>query len=133
MSAPSIQTFARTLPAISSGYMVDPGRVRWHLTQAKKNARDAIDGRARLGKDWAADPVTRAGITKLVESVSEYMGNLPLQIQAQFPNVPWKAMAGMRNLTSHEYHRLDVEIVDNTIEVDLPKLIALIDQMLAAI
>ena len=47
--------------------MADRERVRWHLTQAKRNALDTIDGRARLGKDWAADPVTKAGITKLVE------------------------------------------------------------------
>ena len=58
------------------------------------------------------DPVTKAGITKLVETTAEYMGNIPLEIQAQFP---------------------DVEIVESTIEVDLPKLIKHIDQILAAI
>jgi hypothetical protein len=36
-------------------------------------------------------------------------------------------------LTSHECHRLDVEIVENTVQVDLPKLIVQIDQMLAVI
>lgn len=113
--------------------MADLERVRWHLAQAKKNAQDAIDGRARLGSDWAADPVTRAGITKLVETTAEYMGNIPLEVQGNFSDVPWKAMAGMRNLTSHEYHRLDIEIIENTIEVDLPKLITQIDQMLASI
>ena len=113
--------------------MDDRERVRWHLAQAKKNAQDAIDGRSRLGKSWADDPVTRAGITKLVESAAEYMGNVPLQVQARFPKVAWKAMAGMRNLTSHEYHRLDVEIVESTIEDDLPKLITDIDEMLAVL
>ena len=98
--------------------MADPERVRWHLAQAKKNAQDAIDGRARLGNDWMNDPVTKAGITKLVETTADYMGNIPLEIQAQFPD---------------EYHRLDVEIVESTIEVDLPKLIKQIDQILAAI
>jgi uncharacterized protein with HEPN domain len=61
------------------------------------------------------------------------MGNVPLEIQVHFPDVPWKAMAGMRNLTSHEYHRLDVEIIESTIAVDLPKLITQIDQMLVAL
>lgn len=42
-------------------------------------------------------------------------------------------MSGLRNLTSHEYHRLDVAIVESTIEVDLPRLITHIDEMLAAI
>ena len=113
--------------------MADRERLRWHLAQAKKNAQDAIDGRARLGEDWAADAVTKAGITKLVETAAEYMGNVPLEIQVEFPNVPWKAMAGLRNLTSHEYHRLDVEIIESTIDVDLPKLITQIDQMLVAV
>src|SRR5439155_18171667 len=108
-------------------------RLRWHLAQAKKSAQDAIDGRARLGENWAADPVTKAGITKLVETAAEYMGNVPLEIQVEFPNVPWKVMAGLRNLTSHEYHRLDVEIIESTIDVDLPKLITQIDQMLVAV
>lgn len=61
------------------------------------------------------------------------MGNVPLEIQAQFAEVPWKAMAGMRNLSSHEYHLLDVAIVESTLEVDLPKLIMQIDEMLAVI
>src|SRR5216110_1249946 len=65
--------------------MADRERVRWHLTQAKRNALDTIDGRARLGKDWAADPVTKAGITKLVETAAEYMGNVPLETQVKFP------------------------------------------------
>ena len=73
---------------------------------------DAIDGRARLGNNWAADPVSKAG---------------------QFPDVPWKDMAGLRNLASHEYHRLDLEIVETTIALDLPKLIIQIDRMLSAI
>jgi len=51
----------------------------------------------------------------------------------QFPDVPWKDMAGLRNLASHEYHRLDLEIVETTIALDLPKLIIQIDRMLSAI
>lgn len=61
------------------------------------------------------------------------MGSVPLEIREKFPAVPWKMMARMRNLASHEYHRIDVEIVESTIQVDLPGLIRQIDQMLAAI
>src|ERR1700687_5064610 len=106
---------------------MDPDRIRWHLEQAKQNAQAAIDGRARLGKEWTNDPVTMAGLTKLVEGAAEYMGNIPLEIQARHPKVPWKVMAGMRNVSSHEYHRIDPEIIENTIIVDLPGLITQID------
>ena len=112
---------------------MDPDRIRWHLAQAKKNAQAAIDGRSRLGKNWVDDPVTLAGITKLVEVAAEYMGNIPLEIQAKHPKVPWKVMAGMRNVSSHEYHRIDAEIIEQTILVDLPELIVQIDQMLTVV
>jgi len=42
-------------------------------------------------------------------------------------------MAGMRNVSSHEYHRIDPETIENTISVDLPELITQIDQMLIVI
>jgi uncharacterized protein with HEPN domain len=42
-------------------------------------------------------------------------------------------MAGMRNLSSHEYHKIDPEIIENTITVDLPELVVQIDQMLTVI
>jgi uncharacterized protein with HEPN domain len=42
-------------------------------------------------------------------------------------------MAGMRNRSSHEYHRLDAGIVESTIEADLPKLVSQIDHMLSVI
>jgi uncharacterized protein with HEPN domain len=74
-----------------------------------------------------------AGITKLVEVAAEYMGKIPLEVQAKHPKVLWKVMADMRNLSSHEYHRIDPEIVENTVIVDLPELITQIDQMLTVI
>ena len=113
--------------------MADPGRVRWHLEQAKEHAQQAIDGRDRLGESWVDDPVTKAGMSHLVEVVAEYMGNVPLEIQDQFPHVPWKAMGDMRNRVAHTYHDIDPEIVDSTIEVDLPQLIVEIDNMLGVI
>src|ERR1700687_4845915 len=112
---------------------MDVDRVRWHLAQARKNAQAAMDGRARFGKDWAADPVTLAGLTKLVEVAAEYMDNIPLEIQAKHHRVPWRAMAGRPNLSSREYHRIDPEILEHTITVDLPELVVQIDQMLALI
>ena len=72
-------------------------------------------------------------MSHLVETVAEYMGNVPLEIQDQFPDVPWKDMADMRNIVAHTYHNVDPDIVESTVKVDLPKLIEQIDEMLKVI
>ncbi|HEX4743267.1 MAG TPA: HepT-like ribonuclease domain-containing protein [Candidatus Limnocylindria bacterium] len=106
------------------------GRTRWYLEQAREYATQAIDGRARLGHDWAADPVTRAGLTHLVEAVAEYLGHVPETVREAHPTVPWKEIAGMRTIAAHAYHQIDARIVEATILTDLPGLLVEIEAML---
>lgn len=105
-------------------------RTRWFLEQARQYAVQAIEGRARLGKEWAADPVDRAGLTHLVETVAEYLGHVPAEVRAAYPRIPWKEIAGMRTLAAHAYHQIDERIIDATIVTDLPDLLREIEAML---
>lgn len=108
-------------------------RTHWYLEQAKQYAIQAIEGRARLGEEWAADPVHRAGLTHLVEAVAEYMGHVPQEIRAAYPRVPWKEIAGMRTVAAHAYHQIDERVVEETIARDLPDLLREIEGMLAGL
>lgn len=108
-------------------------RTRWYLEQALLYAQQAIDGRARLGDRWAADPVDRAGLTHLVEAVAEYLGHVPDELRAAHPQVAWKEIAGMRTIAAHAYHQIDERVVEATITRDLPDLLAEINAMLAGL
>lgn len=108
-------------------------RTRWYLEKALLYAEQAIDGRSRLGDAWAADPVSRAGLTHLVEAVAEYLGHVPEALRAEHPRVPWKDIAGMRTIAAHAYHQMDERIVDATIVRELPTLVAEIKAMLASL
>lgn len=106
-------------------------RSAFHLRQARHYAELAVAGLQRQGRKWRDDPVTAAGLTHLVESVAEYMGSIPAEVQARYPAVPWGEMSGFRNISAHEYHNVNLDIVESTIRDDLPKLIEQIDRMLA--
>ena len=46
------------------------------------------------------------------------------------PNIPWQQINGMRNRLVHEYDDIDLSIVWNVIQVDIPPLIAALQSVL---
>ena len=48
----------------------------------------------------------------------------------KYPEIPWHAIYGMRNIISHEYANIDEEIVVSAINEDLPKLKTVIEDLL---
>ena len=53
-------------------------------------------------------------------------------LKAAHADVPWRAMAGSRNVLVHDYLGIDLEEVWKTIEEDLPPLRARVEAMLVA-
>ncbi len=47
---------------------------------------------------------------------------IPEDIQSQYPNIPWRLMIDMRNVVSHEYFQVQINMVWLTIVNDLPTL-----------
>ena len=43
-----------------------------------------------------------------------------------YPQIPWRAIIGMRNIISHEYSATDPEKVFNTAKVNIPELLPVI-------
>ena len=48
-----------------------------------------------------------------------------------YPNIPWQAIYGMRNMISHEYANVDEVIVYDTIKNELPELKNIIEDLLS--
>ena len=52
--------------------------------------------------------------------ISENNEKLSTQFKENHKEISWKAMKGMRNLIVHNYGKVDLKIVYNTIKVSIP-------------
>lgn len=105
-------------------------RDREALKRALESARIAIQHVRSGGPDWRSDQKTVDAASKRVEEVSEQLKRVSPQQQAAMPGIPWKEAKGMREVLAHDYGRVDVELLADVIENDLPKLIKEIDAVL---
>lgn len=55
--------------------------------------------------------------------------NIPLEIQLRYPQIPWRLMGDMRNVIAHEYFQVNLIILWNTVQNNLPPLIAQIQEL----
>ena len=51
-------------------------------------------------------------------------------VRAKYPSVPWRQIAGMRNILVHDYFRINKEIVWETVEKHVPPLKTQVDLIL---
>jgi uncharacterized protein with HEPN domain len=72
--------------------------------------------------DLKDHPLERAGIERMLTIIGEAAKNISPQLRKEFPDIPWKATAGMRDKIIHHYFGVDYEAVFETIRVDLPVL-----------
>lgn len=47
----------------------------------------------------------------------------------KYPEIPWNAIMGLRDIIAHEYHHIDAEEIVNVINKDLPVLLQTIEKM----
>lgn len=71
-------------------------------------------------ESWRNDEKTIDAVVKNLEVIGEAASHLPVEIQEKFSDLPWSMMKKMRNILAHEYFGIDLEIIWNTIQKDLP-------------
>jgi uncharacterized protein with HEPN domain len=63
--------------------------------------------------------------------IGEAVKSLPHETTGKAPEIDWSAWAGLRDVISHSYFRVDMAIIWATVDSDVPKLAAAIDRLLA--
>lgn len=66
------------------------------------------------------DLKTQDAVVRNFEIIGEAVKNLPEKLRKSLPHIPWKFIAGMRDMVIHEYFNIDEETIWKTIKTDLP-------------
>ena len=79
---------------------------------------------------FEADFRINFAVVRALEIVGEATKRLPMTLRDQYPNIPWKQMAGMRDRIIHGYDNVDLEIVWDVVMQDIPRIKPQIEQIL---
>ena len=69
-----------------------------------------------------ADPVMQRAVIRSIEIIGEATKNLSNSLKEQYPDVPWKLIAGTRDKLIHAYFEVDWVIVWNILQSEIPVL-----------
>lgn len=96
-------------------------------------AREAVTfAQGRTRSDLQADRILALALWKLLEIVGEAAYELSKEKQAEFPQLPWADIEGMRHRLVHGYYNLNWDVIWNTIANDLPPLITALETGLSS-
>ncbi|MBD2553012.1 DUF86 domain-containing protein [Limnothrix sp. FACHB-708] len=88
------------------------------------NANKAISFIAGLSRsDFDQDEQLRLAVTHLLQIVGEAARRVSVEFREAHPEIPWKAIVGMRSKVVHDYFSVDDDVIWDTIKNDLPALV----------
>ena len=89
-----------------------------HILDALYDIEDSVEGKSKTAFKKNKD-VCDACIRRL-EVIGEASKNISEQLKKRYPEVVWKHVTGTRNVMIHAYFRVDLDIVWEIIQKDLP-------------
>jgi len=71
---------------------------------------------------FAANVEKQDAVIRRLEIIGEAVKGVPEQLRVKHPAVPWRDIAGARDILIHEYFRVDLEMAWDMVRKDLPLL-----------
>jgi uncharacterized protein with HEPN domain len=98
------------------------------MVQACEDVTEAVAGISV--EAFIADKLRHKAVIRDLEVLGEAASQLPQEVRALAPTVPWRRIVGMRNKLIHGYSGLDLGIVHRAATVEIPALLPELKRML---
>lgn len=76
--------------------------------------------------DLETDEIFGFGMLKCLEIIGEAANRVSHERKAQFPQIPWNKIVGLRHKLVHDYTGIDFDVIWMTISQSVPELIELL-------
>jgi uncharacterized protein with HEPN domain len=77
------------------------------------------------------DDKTKFAVIRALEIIGEATKHISEEFRKKYPEIPWKDMAGMRDVLIHDYFGIDEETVWRTVKEKIPNLKPSIEKILS--
>lgn len=94
-----------------------------HIHDAAAKAISFVQSRNR--EDLNQNEMLSLALVRLIEIIGEAANHVSVDCQVAYPQIPWRAIVGMRNRIVHAYFDIDLDVVWQVITNDLPGLLEL--------
>ena len=97
-----------------------------------REALQDVEQYASVGRDaFMTDKMRQDALLRKLEVIGEAVKNLSEDSKGRRREIPWRQIAGIRDRLTHDYFGVDLGLVWVTVEKDVPKLKAAVEQLLA--
>jgi uncharacterized protein with HEPN domain len=72
--------------------------------------------------DFMENRLLQDGVIRQLEVMGEAARNLTEDLRNEYPNIPWRQMIGLRNRMIHAYFNVNLQIIWEIIQGDIPNL-----------
>lgn len=104
--------------------MAEPRNIQIYVRDMLESAEKIIQYVDGIDKDqFEAQEEKQDAVIRRLEIMGEAAKQVPPQIRDQFPYIPWRQMAGMRDVMIHAYFGVSIPAVWKVTQEDLPVLI----------
>jgi len=73
-------------------------------------------------EDFYSNCQVQDAVIRRLEIIGEAVKNIDDEFRSRFPQIPWKEVAGMRDIIAHEYFGVKLERIWDVVKRDLPGL-----------
>jgi uncharacterized protein with HEPN domain len=97
------------------------------ILQAAKFILSFVAGKPK--EEFLEDVQCQDAVIRRLEIIGEASRRISPQGRKELPNVPWEDMIGMRNKLIHEYGDVDLDVVWDSTQFDLPPLVKALERI----
>jgi uncharacterized protein with HEPN domain len=98
----------------------DPSVFFEHILECIALIEKYLKGKTRA--DFISSKQLQDSVIRRIEIIGEAVKNLPESVKNEYPEIPWKEIAGMRDMLIHEYFGVDLVLTWAVAKENIPEL-----------
>jgi uncharacterized protein with HEPN domain len=91
-----------------------------HIIECIELIEKYIKGKTK--KEFLQDIQLQDSVIRRIEIIGETTKNIPKALKDKYPDIPWKRIAGMRDILVHDYLGIDLNLTWGVAKKEIPKL-----------